>query len=69
MRVAIVQGNVPRLGLATAAQQTEVLAYHVAATRELAAKYGERYEPPASPVELADRGEVYSDEAAALTAA
>jgi 3-hydroxyacyl-CoA dehydrogenase/enoyl-CoA hydratase/3-hydroxybutyryl-CoA epimerase len=41
----------------------------VARTRELAAKYGERYEPPASLVELADRGEVYSDEAAALTAA
>ena len=41
----------------------------VARTRELAAKYGERYEPPASLVELAERGEVYSDEAAALTAA
>src|ERR1700759_517551 len=41
----------------------------VARTRELAAKYGERFEPPASLVELADRGEVYSDEAAALTAA
>jgi 3-hydroxyacyl-CoA dehydrogenase/enoyl-CoA hydratase/3-hydroxybutyryl-CoA epimerase len=41
----------------------------VARTRELAAKYGERYEPPASLVELADRGETYSDEAAALTAA
>ena len=41
----------------------------VARTRELAAKFGERYEPPASLVELAERGEVYSDEAAALTAA
>jgi 3-hydroxyacyl-CoA dehydrogenase/enoyl-CoA hydratase/3-hydroxybutyryl-CoA epimerase len=41
----------------------------VARTRELAAKYGERYEPPASLVELADRGETYTDEAAALTAA
>jgi 3-hydroxyacyl-CoA dehydrogenase / enoyl-CoA hydratase / 3-hydroxybutyryl-CoA epimerase len=41
----------------------------VARTRELAAKYGKRYEPPASLVELAERGEVYSDEAAALTAA
>ncbi|HEX4671092.1 MAG TPA: 3-hydroxyacyl-CoA dehydrogenase family protein, partial [Solirubrobacteraceae bacterium] len=41
----------------------------VARTRELAAKYGERYEPPASLVELAERGEVYSDETPALTAA
>jgi 3-hydroxyacyl-CoA dehydrogenase/enoyl-CoA hydratase/3-hydroxybutyryl-CoA epimerase len=30
--------------------------------RELAAKYGERFEPPASLVERAERGEVYSDE-------
>jgi 3-hydroxyacyl-CoA dehydrogenase/enoyl-CoA hydratase/3-hydroxybutyryl-CoA epimerase len=41
----------------------------VARTRELAVRYGERYEPPASLVELAERGEVYSDETAALTAA
>ena len=34
----------------------------VARTRELAAKYGQRFEPPASLVELAERGEVYSDE-------
>ena len=33
------------------------------------ATYGERFEPPASLVEKAERGEVYSDEAAALTAA
>jgi 3-hydroxyacyl-CoA dehydrogenase/enoyl-CoA hydratase/3-hydroxybutyryl-CoA epimerase len=34
----------------------------VARARELAAKYGSRFEPPASLVELADRGEIYSDE-------
>ncbi len=40
----------------------------VARARELAAAYGERFEPPASLVEKADRGEVYSDEAVAVSA-
>ncbi len=43
------------------------LAGFVARARELAAAYGERVEPPASLVERAERGEVFSDEA--LTAA
>jgi 3-hydroxyacyl-CoA dehydrogenase / enoyl-CoA hydratase / 3-hydroxybutyryl-CoA epimerase len=34
----------------------------VARSRELAEKYGERFEPPASLVEKAERGEIYSDE-------
>jgi 3-hydroxyacyl-CoA dehydrogenase/enoyl-CoA hydratase/3-hydroxybutyryl-CoA epimerase len=34
----------------------------VARTRQLAAKYGERFEPPASLVEKAERGETYLDE-------
>jgi 3-hydroxyacyl-CoA dehydrogenase/enoyl-CoA hydratase/3-hydroxybutyryl-CoA epimerase len=34
----------------------------VARARELAGKYGERFEPPASLVEKAERGEIYSDE-------
>jgi 3-hydroxyacyl-CoA dehydrogenase / enoyl-CoA hydratase / 3-hydroxybutyryl-CoA epimerase len=33
--------------------------------RELAEQYGERFEPPASLVEKAERGETYSDEAVA----
>jgi 3-hydroxyacyl-CoA dehydrogenase / enoyl-CoA hydratase / 3-hydroxybutyryl-CoA epimerase len=33
----------------------------VARARELAAKYGERFEPPASLVALAERGETYAD--------
>jgi 3-hydroxyacyl-CoA dehydrogenase / enoyl-CoA hydratase / 3-hydroxybutyryl-CoA epimerase len=33
----------------------------VARARELAATYGERFEPPASLVEKAERGEIYSD--------
>jgi 3-hydroxyacyl-CoA dehydrogenase/enoyl-CoA hydratase/3-hydroxybutyryl-CoA epimerase len=40
----------------------------VARARELAAKYGERFEPPASLVEKAERGEVYSDDAAMVAA-
>ncbi|HXD53404.1 MAG TPA: 3-hydroxyacyl-CoA dehydrogenase NAD-binding domain-containing protein [Solirubrobacteraceae bacterium] len=40
----------------------------VARARELAAKYGERFEPPASLVEKAERGEIYSDEEVAVTA-
>jgi 3-hydroxyacyl-CoA dehydrogenase / enoyl-CoA hydratase / 3-hydroxybutyryl-CoA epimerase len=37
----------------------------VARARELAAKYGERFEPPASLVEQAEKGEPYSDAVAA----
>jgi 3-hydroxyacyl-CoA dehydrogenase/enoyl-CoA hydratase/3-hydroxybutyryl-CoA epimerase len=33
----------------------------VARSRELAERYGERFEPPASLVEKAERGEIYSD--------
>lgn len=36
--VAVIQGNVPRLGLPQAEQESQVLANHVRATRELAAK-------------------------------
>jgi 3-hydroxyacyl-CoA dehydrogenase/enoyl-CoA hydratase/3-hydroxybutyryl-CoA epimerase len=38
----------------------------VARARELAEKYGEHFEPPASLIEKAERGEIYSDGAAAL---
>jgi 3-hydroxyacyl-CoA dehydrogenase/enoyl-CoA hydratase/3-hydroxybutyryl-CoA epimerase len=38
------------------------LAGFVARARELTAKYGERFEPPASLVEKAERGEIYSDD-------
>jgi 3-hydroxyacyl-CoA dehydrogenase/enoyl-CoA hydratase/3-hydroxybutyryl-CoA epimerase len=40
------------------------LAGFAARARELAAAYGERFEPPASLVEKAERGETYSDESA-----
>ncbi len=40
----------------------------VARARELAQQYGERFEPPASLVEKADRGDEYSDEEALVTA-
>jgi 3-hydroxyacyl-CoA dehydrogenase/enoyl-CoA hydratase/3-hydroxybutyryl-CoA epimerase len=40
----------------------------VARCRELAEKYGERFEPPASLVEKAERDEIYSDEQAAVAA-
>jgi len=40
----------------------------VARARELAARYGDRFEPPASLVEKAERGEIYSDEAALVAA-
>ncbi len=40
----------------------------VARARELAATYGERFEPPASLVEKAERGETYSDEPALIAA-
>ncbi|MCW3034537.1 MAG: 3-hydroxyacyl-CoA dehydrogenase [Solirubrobacterales bacterium] len=41
----------------------------VARARELAERYGDRFEPPASLVEKAERGEIYSDEGAVLTSA
>jgi 3-hydroxyacyl-CoA dehydrogenase / enoyl-CoA hydratase / 3-hydroxybutyryl-CoA epimerase len=41
----------------------------VARSRELAEKYGERFEPPASLVEKAERGESYSDEQLAVAGA
>jgi len=41
----------------------------VARARELAAKYGERFEPPESLVELAERGETYAARGAALATA
>jgi 3-hydroxyacyl-CoA dehydrogenase/enoyl-CoA hydratase/3-hydroxybutyryl-CoA epimerase len=40
----------------------------VARARELASRYGERFEPPASLVEKAERGEVYLDEEPAAVA-
>ena len=40
-----------------------------ARARELAAKYGERFEPPASLVEKAERGEIYTDEQSLVGAA
>jgi 3-hydroxyacyl-CoA dehydrogenase/enoyl-CoA hydratase/3-hydroxybutyryl-CoA epimerase len=45
------------------------LAGFVARARELAAQYGERFEPPASLVERAERGEPYSDELVAAASA
>jgi len=39
------------------------LAGFVARARELAADYGDRFEPPASLVERAERGEAYADDA------
>jgi len=41
----------------------------VARARELAAQYGERFEPPASLVEKAERGERYADQAAVAAVA
>jgi 3-hydroxyacyl-CoA dehydrogenase/enoyl-CoA hydratase/3-hydroxybutyryl-CoA epimerase len=40
----------------------------VARARELAEQYGERFDPPVSLVEKAERGEIYSDEEALVTA-
>ncbi len=40
----------------------------VARARELAERYGERFTPPASLVQMAERGEIYSDEAALIAA-
>jgi 3-hydroxyacyl-CoA dehydrogenase/enoyl-CoA hydratase/3-hydroxybutyryl-CoA epimerase len=47
--------------------QSSGVASFVARARELAAKYGERFEPPASLVEKAEHGELYSDEQLALS--
>jgi 3-hydroxyacyl-CoA dehydrogenase/enoyl-CoA hydratase/3-hydroxybutyryl-CoA epimerase len=44
------------------------LAGFVARARELAEKYGERFEPPASLVEKAERGETYADAKVAVPA-
>jgi len=41
----------------------------VARARELAERYGERFQPPESLVEKAERGETYSDREAAVSAA
>ncbi len=41
----------------------------VARARELAEKYGERFEPPASLVEKAERGETYADQAELVASA
>jgi 3-hydroxyacyl-CoA dehydrogenase/enoyl-CoA hydratase/3-hydroxybutyryl-CoA epimerase len=41
----------------------------VARARELAEKYGERFEPPASLIEKAERGEIYSDAPTLVAAA
>jgi 3-hydroxyacyl-CoA dehydrogenase/enoyl-CoA hydratase/3-hydroxybutyryl-CoA epimerase len=41
----------------------------VARARELAERYGERFEPPASLVEKAERGETYADGAALVASA
>jgi 3-hydroxyacyl-CoA dehydrogenase/enoyl-CoA hydratase/3-hydroxybutyryl-CoA epimerase len=40
----------------------------VARARELAASYGERFTPPASLVQMAERGETYSDDQALVAA-
>ncbi len=44
------------------------MAGFVARARELAAQYGERFEPPASLVAKAEAGETYSDAPALATA-
>ena len=40
----------------------------MARARELAERYGERFEPPASLVEKAERGETYVDEPSLVAA-
>jgi 3-hydroxyacyl-CoA dehydrogenase/enoyl-CoA hydratase/3-hydroxybutyryl-CoA epimerase len=40
----------------------------VARARELAAKYGHRFEPPASLVEMAEKGEIFTDEEVTVAA-
>jgi 3-hydroxyacyl-CoA dehydrogenase / enoyl-CoA hydratase / 3-hydroxybutyryl-CoA epimerase len=49
--------------------QSTGVAGFVARARELAQSYGERFEPPASLIEKAERGEIYSDAEAAVAAA
>jgi 3-hydroxyacyl-CoA dehydrogenase/enoyl-CoA hydratase/3-hydroxybutyryl-CoA epimerase len=44
------------------------LAGFVARARELAERYGDRFEPPASLVQMAEHGEIYSDEEALIAA-
>jgi 3-hydroxyacyl-CoA dehydrogenase/enoyl-CoA hydratase/3-hydroxybutyryl-CoA epimerase len=44
------------------------LAGFVARARELAGRYGDRFEPPASLVDKAERGEIYTDEEALIPA-
>jgi len=51
----------------SAGSQTTGLAGFVARARELAATYGERFEPPASLVDRAERGQPYSDELVAAS--
>ncbi|MGH2864153.1 MAG: 3-hydroxyacyl-CoA dehydrogenase family protein, partial [Solirubrobacteraceae bacterium] len=46
--------------------ETNGVAGFVARARELAERYGERFEPPASLVEKAERGAIYSDEQLAV---
>jgi 3-hydroxyacyl-CoA dehydrogenase / enoyl-CoA hydratase / 3-hydroxybutyryl-CoA epimerase len=55
-------------GSAHLPQSTGVSGF-VARARELAERYGERFEPPASLVEKAERGESYSDEQLAVAGA
>jgi 3-hydroxyacyl-CoA dehydrogenase/enoyl-CoA hydratase/3-hydroxybutyryl-CoA epimerase len=58
--------NPAHLPQSSAHPQSTGVAGFVARARELAAKYGERFEPPASLVEKAERGESYSDEQLAV---
>jgi 3-hydroxyacyl-CoA dehydrogenase/enoyl-CoA hydratase/3-hydroxybutyryl-CoA epimerase len=58
----------PQSAAAHLPQSTGVAGF-VARARELAEKYGERFEPPASLVEKAERGESYSDEQLAVAGA
>ncbi len=57
-----INGYVPAHG-----SQATGLAGFVARARELAATYGDRFEPPASLVDRAERGEPYSDELVAAS--
>ena len=68
--VAVVQGNVPRLGLPLAEQQSVVLANHVRATRDLAAAVRAGTQPKPALViwpENASDVDPYTDERARLT--
>ena len=66
---SILGHRLPRLDRRRAAVHQRIrpggLPGFVARARELAAAYGERFEPPASLVEKAERGEIYSDDAGA----